>query len=682
MIDQLTIQRILDAANIVDVVSEFVTLKRRGVNYVGLCPFHNERTPSFSVSPSRGICKCFSCGEGGNAIHFIMKHEQMSFTEAAVWLAGKYGIPVEQREMTDREKELQNQRESLFITNGFAREWFHDKLRNTPQGDAIGMAYFRKRGFRDDMIEKFQLGYCPDSGDSLAKEASAKGYTENNLITTGLCYRKDDGTLRDRFWGRVIFPVFSLSGKTVAFGGRVMQTNAKAAKYVNSPESAIYSKSNELYGIYQAKKAIVSKQNVYLVEGYADVISMFQSGVENVVASSGTSLTTGQIRMIHRFTENITVLYDGDSAGIHASERGIRMLLAEGMHVKVVSLPDGEDPDSYAQTHTPTQLQQFLDDNSTDFISFTLKQMQKKGQNDPVARSKAISEIIDIIAVIPDNILRAVYITEISQAMGISEKLLVADVNAAQLRQAAAPVRPVRPVQDDSLSDSPVLQDAGSETAMSTVPASDTEHEEPELSDRDKLRKEVQSLKLQGFGPLMDRERLLSRIIVRYGGRTMCSIDGDAGNQDITVGQFIVQTLANDGLEFHHPVYRRFVELYSQDGSKPGFDSEKYFLSHPEDFVSLTAASLLEERYQLSSLFDKNKPAKDEDHLLDLTRHLMADYQLEVVRMEMKKVEQQLQDSTILNDPSQLAEAQKRYQTLLQARANLSRFLGDRIVSL
>ena len=674
MIDQLTIQRILDAANIVDVVSEFVTLRRRGVNYVGLCPFHNERTPSFSVSPARGICKCFSCGEGGNAIHFIMKHEQMSFSEAAVWLARKYGIPVEQREMTDREKEIQSERESMFIANDFAREWFHDKLRNTPQGVAIGMAYFRKRGFRDDTIEKFQLGYCPEGGDVLAKEALAKGYSEKNLVSTGLCYKKDDGGLKDRFWGRVIFPVFSLSGKTVAFGGRVMQSDAKTAKYVNSPESAIYSKSNELYGIYQAKKAIISKQNVYLVEGYADVISMFQSGVENVVASSGTSLTTGQIRMIHRFTENITVLYDGDSAGIHASERGVRMLLAEGMHVKVVSLPDGEDPDSYAQTHTPTQLVEFLEGNSTDFISFTLKQMQKKGQNDPVARSKAISEIIGIIAVIPDNILRAVYITEISQAMGISEKILVADVNAARISQASAPARPARPAQDD-LPDDPAPS-AGDDVQND----GDQAGNEPELSAQDRLRNEIKSLKLQGFGPMMDRERLLSRLIVRFGGKILCSIEGENGSQDITVGQFICQTLAGDGLEFHHPVYKRFVEIYNQDGSQPGFDSERHFLSHPENFVSLTAASLMEERYQLSSLFEKNKPVQDEDHLYDLTRHIMADYQMEVVRMELKKVEQQLQDTSVSDNPQLLAEAQKRYQSLLLARTTLSRLLGDRIM--
>ncbi|MBR4842704.1 MAG: DNA primase, partial [Bacteroidaceae bacterium] len=323
MIDQLTVERILDSANIVDVVSEFVTLRRRGVNYVGLCPFHNEKTPSFYVSPAKGICKCFSCGKGGNAIHFLMEHEQLSFQDAAEWLANKYGIPFRKREMTDSEKALQNERESLFITNQFACDYFKDILLNNDKGRAVGLAYFRKRGFRDDTIEKFHLGYCLDEPDALARTAQAKGYTKENLVKTGLCYeRENDGTLRDRFRGRVIFPVHSLSGKVVAFGGRIMSAESKVAKYVNSPESIIYSKSKELYGLYQAKQAIVRKDRCFLVEGYADVISMFQSGVENVVASSGTSLTPGQIRLIHRFTNNITVLYDGDKAGIKASLRG------------------------------------------------------------------------------------------------------------------------------------------------------------------------------------------------------------------------------------------------------------------------------------------------------------------------------------------------------------------------
>lgn len=676
MIDQLTIQRILDAANIVDVVSEFVTLRRRGANFVGLCPFHNERTPSFSVSPSRGICKCFSCGKGGNAIHFLMEHEQMSFSEAARWLGNKYGIPVEQRELTDREKAIQSERESMFIANAFAAKWFQDKLRNTPKGVAIGMAYFRKRGFRDDVIEKFQLGYCPDDGESLAREAQAQGYSADILTKTGLCYRKEDGTLRDRFWGRVIFPVLSLSGKNVAFGGRIMQSDAKAAKYVNSPESAIYSKSNELYGLYQAKRAIVNLKRCFLVEGYADVISMFQSGVENVVASSGTSLTPGQIRLIHRFTDNITVLYDGDKAGIKASVRGIDMLLAEGMNVRVLLLPDGEDPDSFAQSHSATEFQQYLDSHQVDFIRFKTDLLLDEAKGDPIAKAGLIKEITRSISVIQDPIVRSVYITQTSQMLGIAESLIIQDVNRQQREQSqqAAQPQPARHAEDP-------METAGS-TSQAGTETQAQEAEAAPMSDLDRLREEIRALKRQDLGPIMDRERLLARLITRFGNRPFCMMETDDGNQEISVGQFIVKSLEADGLEFHHPVYRRFVELFAQHGQEPGFDSQKFFMSHPETFVSLTAASLLDEPYQLSSVFKDNKPANDEDRLYDLTRHILADYQMEVVRLELKKTESMMQDPAVLADTARLTEIQKRYQTLLQARSTLSRTLGDRVVNI
>ena len=444
MIDQLTVERILDAANIVDVVSEFVTLRRRGVNWVGLCPFHNEKTPSFYVSPAKGICKCFSCGKGGNAIHFIMEHEQLAFYDAAAWLADKYGIPYNKREMTESERLIQNERESLFVVNQFARDFFVDTLRNTPQGVAVGMAYFRKRGFRDDIIEKFQLGYSPDETDALAVQALKKGYTKENLVKTGLCYEKDDGSLRDRFRGRVIFPVHSISGKIVAFGGRVMKTDAKTAKYVNSPESSIYSKSRELYGLYFAKQAIVRKDRCFLVEGYADVISMFQSGVENVVASSGTSLTPGQIRLIHRFTNNITVLYDGDKAGIKASIRGIDMLLAEGMNVKVLLLPDGEDPDSFAQSHNASAFQQYIETHQVDFIRFKVNLLMADASDDPISRSALIKDITKSISVIQDQIVRSVYIKECSQLLKVDERLLIADINRQQRENRNCRHRPHR----------------------------------------------------------------------------------------------------------------------------------------------------------------------------------------------------------------------------------------------
>ena len=677
MIDQLTIEKILDAANIVDVVSEFVTLRRRGVNYVGLCPFHNEKTPSFYVSPSKGICKCFSCGKGGNAIHFLMEHEQMSFQDAAEWLANKYGIPFRKRELTENEKALQNERESLFITNQFALDFFKDTLLNTDKGRAIGLAYFRKRGFRDDILDKFFLGYCPDEPDALARTALAKGYTRENLIKTGLCYeRENDGSLRDRFHGRVIFPVHSISGKVVAFGGRIMSAESKVAKYVNSPESVIYSKSRELYGLYQAKQAIVRKDRCFLVEGYADVISMFQSGVENVVASSGTSLTPGQIRLIHRFTNNITVLYDGDKAGIKASLRGIDMLLAEGMNVKVLLLPDGEDPDSFAQGRGATAFQQYIDTHQVDFIRFKVNLLMEDAADDPYSRSELIKSITQSISVIQDPIVRSVYITECSQIMKIDERLLINDVNRRQREQAQAAPQPQRPAQSsDENGQNPEPQAEESDNPEATVESAP----EPEISAEDKLRQDIRALKREGFGPMMEKERLLSQLIVRYGGKVMCTYQDEEGQeQDMTVGQFIVGSLQNDGLEFRHPVYKRFVEIMAEHLEDKDFNSQKFFMSHPETFVSLTAASLMEERYQLSTIFKDSKPADDETQLLKLTRHIMADYQMEVVRLEIKDVEKKIQEAEV----GDLAELQSRYQQLLMARAQLSKELGERIINL
>jgi len=677
MIDQLTIEKILDAANIVDVVSEFVTLRRRGVNYVGLCPFHNEKTPSFYVSPSKGICKCFSCGKGGNVIHFLMEHEQMSYWDAAKWLARKYGIPYSERELTDSEKALQNERESMFITNQFALDFFKNTLLNTDKGRAIGLAYFRKRGFRDDILDKFFLGYCPDEPDALARTALAKGFTKENLIKTGLCYeRENDGQLRDRFHGRVIFPVHSISGKVVAFGGRIMSADAKVAKYVNSPESIIYSKSRELYGLYQAKQAIVRKDRCFLVEGYADVISMFQSGVENVVASSGTSLTPGQIRLIHRFTNNITVLYDGDKAGIKASLRGIDMLLAEGMNVKVLLLPDGEDPDSFAQGRGATAFQQYIETHQVDFIRFKVNLLMEDAADDPYSRSELIKSITQSISVIQDPIVRSVYITECSQIMKIDERLLINDVNRRQREQAQTVPQPQRPAQSaDENGKNP--EPPAAESDNPEAPAEPAP--EPEISAEDKLRQEIRALKREGFGPMMEKERLLSQLIVRYGGKVMCTYQNDEGQeQDMTVGQFIVGSLQNDGLEFRHPVYKRFVELMAEHIEEKEFNTEKFFMSHPETFVSLTAASLMEERYQLSNLFKDNKPVEDGQRLLQLTRHIMADFQMEVLRIEIKTIEKEMQEA----QTDDLAKLQSRYQQLLSARSELSKVLGERVVNI
>ena len=426
MIDQPTIERILDAAQIVDVVSEFVTLKKKGVNYVGLCPFHDDKTPSFYVSPAKGLCKCFACGKGGNAVHFIMEHEQMNYPEALRWLAKKYHIEIKERELTNEEKEAQNVRESLFVVNEFARDYFQNTLYNHADGKAIGMTYFRQRGIRDDIVKKFQLGYSTTERDALTKEAERKGYKKEYLIKTGLCYEKEDGSLRDRFWGRVIFPWFNVSGKILGFGGRVLDSRTKGVsqKYVNSPESEIYSKRRELYGIYQAKSAIVKHDCVYMVEGYTDVIAMHQCGLENVVANSGTALSEEQIRLLHRFTSNITLLYDGDEAGIKASIRGIDMLLAEGMNIKVLLLPDGDDPDSFARKHNATEFQKYIADHEENFIRFKTNLLLKDTKNDPVKRATLISDMARSIGLIPNEVIRYACLKECATLLNVDERII------------------------------------------------------------------------------------------------------------------------------------------------------------------------------------------------------------------------------------------------------------------
>lgn len=667
----MTIQRIIDTANIVDVVSDFVTLHKRGVNFVGLCPFHDEKTPSFYVSPSKGICKCFSCGKGGNAIHFLMEHEQMSFNQAAEWLAKKYGIPFQHREYTDKEKELHRDRESMFIINQFAADFFTDSL-YSDRGRAIGLSYLKNRKFRDDIIKKFQLGYCPDNGHSTADAAIAKGFNKELLVKTGLCYQKEDGTLRDRFWGRVIFPVHSLSGKVVAFGGRIMKSDPKAAKYVNSPESIIYSKSNELYGLYFAKQAITRKDRCFLVEGYADVISMVQAGIENVVASSGTSLTKGQIRLIHRFTNNITVLYDGDKAGIKASLRGIDMLLAEGMNVKVLLLPDGEDPDSFSQKMGAAKFQEYIDKHQIDFIRFKVNLLMEEASDDPISRSNLIKEITQSISVIDDPIVRSVYITECSQILHVGEQLLINDVNKRQREKYNEPQQNVPVRNQESNMEK-------SEQEDTTGDGSDVTTSQTQENSIEKLKNEIRALKRAGYEQIMKKERLIAQYLVRFADKEFCYLEEE--EQSITVGEFISQSLENDGIELQHPIYRRILELYRENCDTPNFTSERFFLSHSEEFISLTAASLIEEPYQLSQMFSKNSTPVEE-RLFDLTTHIMTDYQYEIVRFEIDKVLKEIQKPETIENPEIFIEAQNRYKTLLTARNELAKKLGDRVVHL
>ena len=677
MIDQSTIDRIMDAAQIVDVVSEFVTLKKRGVNYVGLCPFHDDKTPSFYVSPAKGVCKCFACGKGGNVVHFIMEHEQLSYPEALRYLARKYHIEIQERELSDEEKHVQSERESLFVVNQFARDYFQHILKNHAEGRSVGMAYFHSRGFRDDIIEKFQLGYCTESHDAFAQEALRKGYKREYLIKTGLCYETEDHRLRDRFWGRVIFPVHTLSGKVVAFGGRVLASATKGVKvkYVNSPESEIYHKSNELYGIYFAKQAIVKQDRCFLVEGYTDVISMHQSGIENVVASSGTALTPGQIRAIHRFTANITVLYDGDMAGIKASLRGIDMLLEEGMNIKVCLLPDGDDPDSFARKHNSEEFQRFIQANETDFIRFKTNLLLDEAGKDPIKRAELIGNIVQSISVIPEAIVRDVYIKECAQLLHVEDRLLVSEVakrrsllaerkaeqrereRRAAERQAALPAGesvPPPPMPDEVQTETPPA-----DAYSSFIPQEGKEGEE--------------------FYKL---ERMILQLVVRYGERYMLPpSEEEDPSQAITVIEYVVNDLKMDELAFHNPLHRRMLAEAMAHLHDDGFVAEHYFLHHPDPAISKLSADLVNVRYQLSKYHSKlQKIVTDEDRLYELVPLLMINFKYAIVTAELKHLLQTLQDPSVMQDEQKCNALMTHYSELRVMQNGMAKLLGDRVV--
>ena len=706
MIDQATIDRILDAAQIVDVVSEFVTLRRRGVNYIGLCPFHNEKTPSFSVSPSKGLCKCFSCGKGGNVVHFIMEHEQLSYYEALKWLAKKYNIEIKERELTTEEKQAQSLRESLFVVNQFASEYFQNILYNDIDGQRIGMTYLRGRGFRDDIIKKFQLGFSTESHDALAKAAIQKGFKEDYLVKTGLCYRKDDGSLRDRFWGRVIFPVHTLSGKVVAFGGRVLSAATKNVqmKYVNSPESEIYHKSRELYGIYFAKQAIVRQDRCFLVEGYTDVISMHQSGIENVVASSGTALTSEQIRLIHRFTNNITMLYDGDGAGIKASLRGIDMLLEEGMNIKVCLLPDGDDPDSFARKHNATDYQAYINGHEVDFIRFKTNLLMEEAGKDPIKRASLISSIVKSISVIPDAIVRSVYIRECSQLLQMEEKILVEAT--AKLTEQAREAK----FKEEQRKQYRAQQ----QTATVPTPPPSTNKEEqapqvyPETAPLPELIPEVSSAEPEQLQPpfpvdivppedsyqsyipvtgneqkiFYEKEQELMRVLIRYGEKVMCYIENEDGEQlPFTVTECISSGLAEDELQFHDALHRRVLKEAETHIHDENFIAERYFIASPDPEISKLAVEMASDRYQLSKYHSKGqKIVTDEERLYELVPRLLLDFKLAIVTEEMKHTLQALSKPEIANDPQRCNEIMQRYKELHQTQSLMAQRAGDRVV--
>lgn len=687
MIDQATIDRILDTAQIVDVVSEFVTLRRRGVNYIGLCPFHNEKTPSFSVSPSKGVCKCFSCGKGGNVVHFIMEHEQLSYYEALKWLAKKYNIEIKEKEMTQEEKQVQNLRESLFVVNQFAMEYFQEILEKNPDGQSIGMTYFRQRGFRDDIIKKFQLGYCTDQRDAFAQAALQKGYKAEFLEKTGLCYRKEDSSLRDRFWGRVIFPIHSLSGKVVAFGGRVLsaQTKNVQMKYVNSPESEIYHKSKELYGIYFAKQAIVRQDRCFLVEGYTDVISMHQSGVKNVVASSGTALTPEQIRLIHRFTNNITVLYDGDMAGIKASLRGIDMLLEEGMNVKICLLPDGDDPDSFARKHNATDFQAFINNHEVDFIRFKTNLLLEEAGKDPIKRASLISSIVKSIAVIPEEIVRSVYIRECSRLLDMSEKVLTEATSQMvkqnfENREKEQERKKLREERQQAIAtnNAPESQPATQIPEQENI--SIQEAPAPVIPDSYQSFIPVEGNENKVF---FQREKSLIKMIIRYGEKVMCYVENEEQEQvPYKVIEFIAASLKEDDLQFHSPLHRKILNEAIAHENDSQFTSERFFLTHPDPEINKLAADMVSERYQLSKYHSKSqKIISDEERLYELIPRLLIDFKLSIVEEEMKHTLLALAQPEIAGNPEKAKEIMERYKTLHQTQMLMARNAGDRIVN-
>ena len=641
MIDRQTIDKIMDAADIVEVVSEFVSLRKRGTSYKGLCPFHDDTTPSFSVSQVKGVYKCFACGEAGNVVNFLMKHEQMTYTEALRWLANKYHIEIKERELTSEEKRQESERESMLIVNEWAAKYFEDILHNDVDGVAIGMQYFRSRGFRDDIINKFRLGFCTASRDAMAKAARKAGYKDEYLVKTGLCFQRDNGDLLDRFSGRVMFPWLGISGKITAFGGRLLDSRTKGVqqKYVNSPDSEIYHKERELYGIYQAKKAIAKLDLVYMVEGYTDVISMHQCGIENVVANSGTALSVHQIRTLHRFTNNIVLLYDGDEAGIHAAMRGTDMLLAEGMNVKVMLLPDGDDPDSFARKHTAADFRKYIEDNRTDFIVFKINQLLR-GVTDPTKRSEAINSIVRSISVIKDQILRATYIRECANSTGVAEQTLIATMNRF------------------------IYNDREQERK-------DMEREQNAAPQPSPLSRATPSQQAQKL------EDMLIQMVIRHGDEIiMRNVEDAEGNLiSLNVAQYISYDLSLDDLSFANPLYNRILAEAVEHSVDEGFKAEEYFTRHPDIEVSTVAVAMSVEEFKLSeSLQLRNS----ETILRNRVLHLVLDFRMDYVENKLKELRAQL--SQVAGNVEQMMNTMGEIKKMQDIRNLLARKLGNDIV--
>lgn len=655
----------MDATKIEEVVSEFVTLKKRGVNYIGLCPFHNDSHPSFSVSPTRGICHCFTCGKGGNAINFLMELEQMTYPDALRWLAKKYHIEIKERELSSEEKQRESERESMFIVNEWAAKYFQNILQNDVDGRAIGMQYFRSRGFRDDIIKKFQLGFSLNQRTALADAALKEGYNPKYLAATGVLIAsdKEPGQYFDRFSGRAIFPWFSVSGKVVAFGGRVLDSRTKGVnqKYVNSPDSEIYHKERELYGLYQAKKAIAKEDCVFMVEGYTDVISMHQCGIENVVANSGTALSQHQIHILHRFTSNITLLYDGDAAGIHAALRGTDMLLSEGMNLKVLLLPDGDDPDSFARKHTAADFKKYIEENQTDFMEFKTD-LLLKNERDPLKRSEAINSIVRSISLVQDQILRDTYLHECAMRMSMNEATLINTMNKF--------------IRDGRDRMNPQQQQAGQQTS-------------PEPPRANAPQQITVATPLQQASKV---ERMLVKMVIRNGNdviyRNVEDADGNLIN--LNVAQYLAYNLSIDGLHLENPTFERILNEAVAHSADEGFQAEQFFIHHEDIEISKIATSLTAERYQLSpTALAADAPMNEQDRLareatrIDNVRnqleHLLNDFRMDYIEHHLKELQQKIKTAT--NGPAdELMKLMAEYKETQELRNKLARMLGNNIV--
>jgi DNA primase len=681
MIDQSTIDRIMDAARIEEVVGEFVTLRKRGVNYTGLCPFHDDKTPSFSVSPTRGICKCFSCGKGGNVVHFIMEHEQLSYYDALKWLAKKYHIEVVEKELSAEEQQARNERESLFILNEFARDYYVRTLHEHLEGKSLGLGYFRERGFREDIVRKFQLGFSLDQRDAFTREALAKGYQKEYLLKTGLSLANDRGELHDRYRARVMFPVHTLSGKIVAFGGRILKKDEKTAKYVNSPESEIYHKSNELYGIYFAKQAIAKQDKCFLVEGYTDVISMHQAGIENVVASSGTALTHGQIRAIHRFTKNVTVLYDGDAAGIKASLKGINLLLEEGLNIKVLLLPDGEDPDSFSRKNSASDFIRYLHEHETDFIRFKTDILLKDAGEDPIRQAALIQDLIESISLIGDDITRSVYVKECSRQLDFDEQLLLQSVHKKRYTL----LQRDRQKQQSSRNDT-VPPDASTYTQPAPpefdLPLPDASQLPPVAPDILQALTSEKKDTPPVSNPIERFERNILKQLIRHGDLILCQDEGPDGKlRDVSVTEYIAFNLEADHIRFHNPTYQRMLEEALSEYRKPGYKPERHFLQHRDATISLLAADLLSEPYELSKYHSRFQHIeKDTDKLDEIVPRVLEDLKFALVHEETRVLEEALKVAQNEGNEEEIYRLSKELLQRMETKRSLGKRLGERIV--